>query len=231
MGNPWQPATELSAYNAGINGSEVLSPGENYVFTRSDASPQNQKNVTLANEGPDILTNYTAGFWRAEQFLLKQDVKDDGRKKVIVFISDGIPTLHINCENETLQGAGIANGSPYYRDAYGGCPDQTLTEFGYFVNDMKGYGYTFGENMEFYTIGFGGTMQTESGSKLLNGMLDVDAFQFDDIHSQSVQQFHQLDFLLERQYFRRLLFQGYVAHPNRAHVLCFLSLKKCFIKG
>ena len=173
LGNPWQPATELSAYNAGLNGSEVLSTGgESYVFTRNDASPSG-KNVTLANEGPDMLTNYTAGLWRAEQFLLKQDVRDDGRKKVVVFISDGIPTLHIDCPNGTLQGAGIANGSWYYRDAYGGCPTQTLTEFGYFVNDMTSNGYTFGGNMEFYTIGFGGTMQTESGSKLLNGMLDT----------------------------------------------------------
>ncbi len=170
--NPWRPATALSAYNAGQNGSEVLSPGgEDYVFTRTDASPQ--KNVTLANEGPDILTNYTAGFWRAEQFLLNQSVKGDGRKKVIVLISDGIPTLHIDCADGTLQGAGTADGSWYYRDAYGGCPDETLTEFGYFVNDMTRNGYSFGENMEFYTIGFGGTMQTESGSDLLNGMLDL----------------------------------------------------------
>ena len=173
LGNPWGPATELSAYNAGINGSEVLSSGgKNYVFTRNDASQTGGKNVTLADEGANILTNYTAGFWRAEQFLLKQGVKDDGRKKVIVFISDGIPTLHIDCPNGTLNGAGTANGSPYYRDAYGGCPDQTLTEFGYFVNDMTKNGYTFGENLEFYTIGFGGTMQTESGSQLLNSMLD-----------------------------------------------------------
>ena len=172
IGNPWYPYTQTSAYDAGLNGSEVLSPGgESYVFTRTDVSPG--KNVTLANEGANILTNYTAGLWRAEQFLLKQDVKEDGRKKVVVFISDGIPTLHIDCPNGTLQGAGAANGSPYYRDAYGGCPTQTLTEFGYFVNDITTNGYKFGENMEFYTIGFGGTMQTESGSQLLNGMLDI----------------------------------------------------------
>ena len=38
---------------------------------------------------------------------------------------------------------------------------------------MTRNGYAFGENLEFYTIGFGGTMQTESGSRLLNGMLDI----------------------------------------------------------
>ena len=174
LGNPWQPVTALSAYNAGKNGSEVLSyGGETYVFTRNDVSAQNQKNVTLENEGANILTNYTAGLWRAEQFLLKQSVKDDERKKVIVFISDGIPTLHIQCPSQTLQGAGVAAGSPYYRDAYGGCPTQTLTEFGYFVDDMTNNGYKFGDNMELYTIGFGGTMQTESGSQLLNSMLDT----------------------------------------------------------
>ena len=172
LGNPWQPATEKSAYNAGINGSEVLSSGgDSYVFTRNDASPDG-KNIDLDDEGPNILTNYTAGFWRAEQFLLKKDVKEDGRKKVIVFISDGIPTLHIDCPNETLAGAGTADGSWYYSDRYGGCPTQTLTEFDYFVNDMTQNGYAFGNNLEFYTIGFGGTMQTETGSQLLNGMLD-----------------------------------------------------------
>lgn len=171
LGNPWEPATAKSAYNAGINGSEVLSSGgEDYVFTRTNNTQG--KNVALDNEGPDILTNYTAGLWRAEQFLLKDEVKNDGRKKVIVFISDGIPTLHIDCPNETLDGAGTANGSPYYRDAYGGCPSETLEEFNYFVNDMTRNDYAFGENMEFYTIGFGGTMQTTSGSQLLNGMLD-----------------------------------------------------------
>ena len=50
------------------------------VFTKTDASPN--KNITLDNEGPNILTNYTAGLWRAEQFLLKNDVMEDGRKKV-----------------------------------------------------------------------------------------------------------------------------------------------------
>ena len=39
-------------------------------------------------------------------------------------------------------------------------------------NDMTGSGYTFGENLEFYTIGFGGTMQTVAGEQLLTSMLD-----------------------------------------------------------
>ncbi len=168
----WAPRTNYARYNAGLNGSEVLSPGgTSYVFTRDDATPAN--NVTIANEGDSILTNYTAGLWRAEQFLLQQGVKDDGRKKVIIFISDGIPTLHIDCPSGTLQNAGAAAGSYYYRDNYGGCPDETLTEFGYFVNDMQNYGYVFGDTMEFYTVGFGGTMQTTAGSALLNGMLDI----------------------------------------------------------
>ena len=37
---------------------------------------------------------------------------------------------------------------------------------------MTGSGYTFGENLEFYTIGFGGTMQTVAGEQLLTSMLD-----------------------------------------------------------
>ena len=174
FGGEWLPRTNAARYNAGINGSEVLSPGgEGYVFTRDAASGTSKVYVDLPDQGANILTNYTAGLWRAEQFLLKDAVKNDGRKKVVVFISDGIPTLHIDCENATLEKAGTANGSNYYRDQYGGCPSQTLTEFGYFVNDMASGGYVFGDNMEFYTIGFGATMQTASGSDLLNRMLDI----------------------------------------------------------
>ncbi len=166
LGNPWQPSTDKSRINAGQNGSEVLSPGgTSYEFTRSAG------NISLANEGPLIQSNYTAGFWRAEQFLLDQDVKNDGRKKVVVFISDGVPTLHIDGLNGSLTNAGTAAGSPYYREEYGGCPDKALTEFGYFVNDMTGNGYVFGDNIEFYTIGLGASMQTAGGAGLLNGML------------------------------------------------------------
>ena len=180
--NPWQPKENdpLSTTNAGQNGSDVLSPnGTSYEFTRSSA------NISLSNEGPLIQSNYTAGFWRAEQFLLNQAVREDGRKKVVVFITDGVPTLHIDGLNESLANAGTAAGSPYYREEYGGCPDKALTEFGYFVNDMTSNGYSFGGNngnMEFYTIGLGALMQTEggsdpedpmSGSELLNGMLGI----------------------------------------------------------
>ena len=38
---------------------------------------------------------------------------------------------------------------------------------------MTQNGYTFGDNMEFYTIGFGGSMQTAAGGQLLTGMLDI----------------------------------------------------------
>ena len=173
--NPWNPETEAARTNAGQNGSEILSSGS--TFTRNTAS------IDLDNEGSSVLSNYTAGFWRAEQFLLNQTVQADGRKKVVVFITDGVPTLHIDNLNGSLENAGTAAGSPYYHEEYGGCPDKALTEFGYFVNDMTGNGYTFvgdNSNIEFYTIGLGPMMQNEgssdpetpmSGSKLLEGML------------------------------------------------------------
>lgn len=168
LSNPWEPSTDAAKYDAGEHGSEVLSPGStSYIFT------DEQADISLHDEGASILSNYTAGFWRAEQFLLNQTVMEDGRKKVIVFISDGAPTLHIDNLNGTLQNAGSAAGSPYYREEYGGCPNKALTEFSYFVNDMSKNGYTFGGNAEFYTIGLGSLMQTESNNKLLNDMLDA----------------------------------------------------------
>ena len=164
--NPWEPKTAAAKNNAGQNGSEVLSSGN--TFTRQTA------NIDLDDEGASILSNYTAGFWRAEQFLLDSTVQADGRKKVVVFITDGVPTLHIDDLNGSLQGAGTAAGSKYYHEEYGGCPDKALTEFDYFVNDMTSNGYSFGGNngnIEFYTIGLGAQMQTAGGADLLNGML------------------------------------------------------------
>ena len=166
--NPWEPKTAAAKNNAGQNGSEVLSSGN--TFTRQAA------NIDLDDEGASILSNYTAGFWRAEQFLLDSTVQADGRKKVVVFITDGVPTLHIDDLNGSLQGAGTAAGSKYYHEEYGGCPEKALTEFGYFVNDMTNNGYSFGGNngnIEFYTIGLGAQMQTAGGADLLNGMLSA----------------------------------------------------------
>ena len=161
--NPWNPKTELARTNAGQNGSEILSS--------SDSFTKDPTNIDLDNEGASILSNYTAGFWRAEQFLLNQSVKDDGRKKVVVFISDGVPTLHIDNLGRSLQNAGTGAGSPYYHEENGGCPNKALAEFGYFVNDMTSNGYVFGSNMELYTVGLGASMQTQSGAGLLAEML------------------------------------------------------------
>ena len=166
LSNPWEPKTEAAHTNAGQNGSEVLSSDS--TFSRDAA------NIDIDNEGASVLSNYTAGFWRAEQFLTDSDVKADGRKKVVVFITDGVPTLHISGLNNSLQGAGTAAGSDYFREEYGGCPEEAITEFGYFVNDMISNGYSFGGNngnMELYTIGLGASMQTVNSAALLNGML------------------------------------------------------------
>ncbi len=166
LSNPWEPKNEAAQNNAGQNGSEVLSSGS--TFTR------NTDNIDIDDEGATVLSNYTAGFWRAEQFLLDQSVKEDGRKKVVVFITDGVPTLHISGLNNSLQDAGTAAGGNYFREEYGGCPDEAVTEFGYFVSDMTSNGYSFGGdngNMEFYTIGLGASMQTAGGAALLNGLL------------------------------------------------------------
>lgn len=144
--------------NAGINDSELLS-GDNWKNTRSD--------VYLRNEGASKLTDYTAGFWRAEQFL-----KDnDGRKKVIVFISDGLPTLYIPCEG-TLENAGTATGSDYYPAESGGCVRETLEQFDNFLSDLQSYGYTFGTNIDLYTIGFGYSIIGGGGQAILDDMVD-----------------------------------------------------------
>lgn len=152
------------AENAGRNHSEDLSNG--WKNTTSS--------VLLPNEGYAILTNYTAGFWRAEQMLFQNSIKNDGKKKVIIFISDGIPTLHIPGLGGTLANAGTADGSRYYADSQGGCMPQALEQFGYFVNDMTANGYTFGDNAEMYAIGFGDSiLASEEGQQLLKDMLST----------------------------------------------------------
>lgn len=171
--------------NAGENDSEILS-GNDYSWrtNRTDI------NLPLGNTalmydprygwipyGSTVLTDYTAGFWRAEQFLLQDAIKNDKKKKVIVFISDGIPTLHIPGldDAQSLVGADEKAGSPYYPDDSGGCPEQAKTQFGYFVNDMKNIGgYEFGKDIEIYTIGFGGSMSSGTqGETLLKEMLTI----------------------------------------------------------
>ncbi len=149
--------------NAGRSHSENLSGGSWQTAPSS---------ISLPNEGYSILTNYTAGFWRAEQMLFQDAVKNNGKKKVIIFISDGIPTLNIPNLGGTLANAGTANGSAYYADSIGGCMPQALEQFGYFVSDMRNNGYTFGENAEFYTIGFGDSiLASNEGQQLLKDMI------------------------------------------------------------
>lgn len=164
------------AQNAGQNDSEILSPGSDWQTQRADISlplesgwPVYVPGEGPLNEGETRLTDYTAGLWRAEQFLRNNDY----RKKIVVFISDGIPTLYIPCEG-TLENAGTMTGSGYYPDnnGTGGCTQQTREQFANFVSDMTGYGYTFGENAEFYTVGFGDSiLSATSGKALLKGML------------------------------------------------------------
>lgn len=170
----WAPMPYLDNTDAGQRDSEVLSPdGENYTWQNSastiDLGPQD---VACPET---VLTNYTAGLWRAEQFLKK----DTDRKKVIIFISDGLPTLYINCDG-TLEGAGTEYGSRYYRhnNGRGGCAYETLQQFNNFVNDVTNtdgeMGYTFGENIEIFTVGFGDSFEAGSyGHNLLNNMVEA----------------------------------------------------------
>lgn len=154
--------------NAGQMDSEVLSSTRN---GQTDTFGRQTIGINLYRETESILTDYTAGLWRAEQFLKQDSVKNDGRKKVVIFISDGIPTLYIPCEG-TLADAGTTTGSYYYPDWSDGCPDQTLKQFDNFIKDVKGFGYEFGSSLEFYTIGFGNSMQAVEGQTLLKNMLE-----------------------------------------------------------
>ena len=171
--------------NAGENDSEILS-GNDYSWhtNRTDINLPLEDTSLMYDPrygwipyGSTVLTDYTAGFWRAEQFLLQDTIKNDKKKKVIVFISDGIPTLHIPGLDtaQSLVGADEVNGSRYYPDDDGGCPEQAKTQFGYFVNDMKKIGgYEFGKDIEIYTVGFGGSMSSGTqGETLLKGMLNI----------------------------------------------------------
>ena len=149
--------------NAGLLDSNVLSPGSSWNSLPSD--------ISLGLEGgpisgPTVLTNYTAGFWRAEQFLKN----NDDRKKVLIFISDGLPTIYIPC-NGTLDGAGEMASSYYTPAEIGGCVDETLDQFSYFLNDVSEYGYSFGENIELYTVGFGYDLIGGGGQTILDNML------------------------------------------------------------
>ena len=192
-GGPYAPSAGLEVNNnSGVatRDSAILSPSGTWSQQKGESV-----NIDLPTEegttrygdligivpvfvdipnGSTRLTNYTAGLWRAEQLLKGGDgQKTDDRKKIIIFISDGIPTLYIDGEG-TLANADNKPGSGYYPDqnGNGGCPEPTLAQVNAFVNDMTNAGYTFGDNMELYTVGFGNSMIAETdGKALLNNML------------------------------------------------------------
>ena len=78
--------------------------------------------------------------------------------------------MFIPC-NGTLENADQIDGSAYYSAERGGCVSQTLDQFQNFLKDVNKYGYTFGDNIELYTVGFGYDLIGGGGQTILDNML------------------------------------------------------------
>lgn len=113
--------------NADVNGHH---DGETLLGWTSTA-PEQRVNI----EGKVMnATNYCAGFLQAKRLLEDPAVADDGHQKVILFLSDGIPTCHI--AEETYRG-----GKRYYRGGTGQSTEQSTSDATdtYFSNLRTGH--------------------------------------------------------------------------------------------
>lgn len=74
-------------------------------------------------------TNYMAGLVRADSML--DQVKNDGNKKMMIFISDGVPTYYLEDPNNNGQySRGGDHGQTNSQDIVDGCRDKTIEYFG-----------------------------------------------------------------------------------------------------
>lgn len=119
-----------------INVSSGIADTNGYLEAYTILDWTNQAQRVDVQGIPFNATNYTAGFIQAQRELDDATVKNDGRQKVILFLSDGIPTCYIG------EGSGWG-GSYYYRGGTGnntesGTDAATNTAFSDFLKANQG---------------------------------------------------------------------------------------------
>jgi len=87
-------------------------------------------NVETPAGGPQGMqrTNYCAGLKVASDMLKDSEVKDDGNKKIMIFLSDGVPTYYIDWQTGQRRGTGTpADIYPAYNQT--ACKNGTIDYF------------------------------------------------------------------------------------------------------
>ncbi|WP_165043935.1 VWA domain-containing protein [Adlercreutzia sp. ZJ138] len=100
---------------------------------------------TVQDDHPS--TNYCAGLWKAAQLF--KGVEDDSNKKVMIFLSDGVPTFFVNASNGQRWGSGWARiETDKTLPDYGRCITGTMEYYrDVFMKDIAGLG------VDIYTVG------------------------------------------------------------------------------
>ncbi len=101
-------------------------------------------------DGPTVSgtgTNYMAGLNQARTMLTDSIIQNDGRQKILFFISDGQPTEYITAEGETIRTTdNWREGYPQY--------DRTMKAIADFRKDFIDDGCTY-DQVQCYCIGIG----------------------------------------------------------------------------
>lgn len=101
-------------------------------------------------DGPDVSgtgTNYMAGLNQARMMLTDSIIQNDGRQKILFFISDGQPTEYITAEGETIR---TTNGWEEGYEPH----DRTMKAIADFRKDFIDDGCTY-DQVQCYCIGIG----------------------------------------------------------------------------
>lgn len=125
------------------------NPGRNYSYETdasilhdwgSDAATYGTVRVAPPSGGYLRLqrTNYCAGLRMAEDLLNSDAVKGDGHKKMIIFLSDGVPTFYLTNKDGGREGTGVDEywGQPQ-TDNINACVEGTKTYFTNFFKDSN----------------------------------------------------------------------------------------------
>jgi|GEM_PF-492957 len=138
-----------------------LNPQNKIAVVRFSQTAAEVQPWTTVNENTVISfdnvsgTNYIAGLQMARDYL--NLVKNDGRKKIMIFLSDGIPNYYMDSLDSTTVQGGYTTNISYTQNVL---DKYYLTDTTF--NDLKEAG------LQIYTIGLGGDFDTAANTKLLS---------------------------------------------------------------
>ncbi|MDR1630194.1 MAG: Cna B-type domain-containing protein [Oscillospiraceae bacterium] len=152
FGGDWTGSTNSAYFNTRNESGVVQSwtQNKNYQVITNESSPDSANNISYrASTG----TNYMAGMWAAADMLRSDSaVANNGHKKMVVFLTDGLPTYYIQktqtntaipTYQEYLAWKAAGRPSTFWRTGAGSSTNDaernaTMTAFNDFVSQNPG---------------------------------------------------------------------------------------------